>query len=462
MSTTISEKITSKLLSLTELSTETELQKWVKTEMNSLKKISEIGIEAMSQEYTKQIIACRKTKRRWIDKENDLNSSFHNEIDEATKTLTGENGIKHFHEKYEVEDLYCLREKIINSMEEWAANDDLLLIEFKYFKNKQAWQKKKSLGSDIKILCLRYLIEEIKELNKPQVITQLKDWSNVPVDFTGRGRFQEISLDDDSKKIGIMKLDLPGGTEIEQKLTIDSTRNKLYKSPLIEKLLDGDDMSIMRFVLSKLRENKYISTEIKTTKLELIQALGLPLNGRSYELITASIVKLSGVKVFVNSPSGKFDLGFLANFELPSEENGEVILYLDNAAYKQALSGKVISMYKNVIYSLSSSASAVIYKLQMERVERHAKNLSSVITVDISYFKSVLIINSKRKDRIHSVIENALDEILNTGVTLKAYTKITDGYYELEFLPLTKNEMTDLVANTDIGEQFAFLNQNEP
>lgn len=433
---------------------EEELQEVIRFHMDEFLK------EALSEDdiksYLNNFIASqRKTKKRWVAKEKGKGSFLDKKLKEAADVWIGEDGVNRFQKQYGYQDFHQMRMERINELEDWAKDDNSLCSHFKFFKQKQKWQRDAALRMDIKILCLRTLLTEVADDQK-LIVSQLNDWSLIPVDYSGRGNFPEASAEE-GENVSVVNFNLPGGTHIQAELNTGEIRNNLYSSPLVYKLMNSWDLGILRFVLFKLAEKQYRDTEVVTTRQEMLEFLKFPNNGRSYELIEASIKKLISLTVFVNMPNKRFSLRFLEDYVLDFLSGTEKLtISLNKEVYAQALNGKTTAMYKDVIDSLSGAATAIVYRLQILRLQHHYNQESPIIRVDLDFFKSIITFKGNRKNRIQATIESALDEMVKLGVTVKRYLRVSDNIYEIEFLELSYQEQKDLGTSHLEEEQFVF------
>lgn len=404
-------------------------------------------------ELRKTLISQRKTKKRWAAKEMEEGSSLQNELQQSFAVLTGKDGLKLFQEKYKVSDYQEYKTMLEKEIQDWANDEDSLFFQFKYFDDKKTWQKDSAMDTDIKVLCLKEMLEDENKENQKPVVSQLNSWV-VAIDATSRMAFPETEEDDGKRSLTI---NLPGGASITQELALEEAKGDVYSSQLVQKLMNNWDLSILRFVLYKLAEQKYRDRDITTTRGEILRFMNEAPNGRNYEKVEASIKKLIALTIFINSPNNSFSLRFFENYDLTNKGRQETLfISLNRDVYTQALNGKITSMYKDVIDSLSAAAAAMIYRLQRLRIQRHYQKESPIVRVDINFFKTILVFNNQRKDRIYKSIESSLNEIVEMNVTLRKYTKIVDGVYELEFLPLSPSEMNDLSTFSSNSEQFIF------
>lgn len=430
----------------------------VKMEWEKLSQIMASGEEAIQSELKKALIADKKTKKRWVQKEEDGGGPFEKEMDEAFQVLAGADGVQAFQKKYKAKDYHEYRKTKLQELYDWVENEEELCCQFKYFSEKKRWQRESALKTDIRLLSLKEMLSDKNSENQKPVVSQLNSWV-VAVDPTSKALFPEP---DDGESTRVLTINLPGGTSIRQELALEEAKGDVYSSQMVQKLMNTWDLSVLRFVLHKLAEQKYRGAEITTTRKEILDFINEPANGRNYEVIEASIKKLVALTIFINSPGSNFSLRFLEGYDMLKHGSTETLnITLNKDVYTQALNGKITSMYKDVIDSLSGAAAAMIYRLQRLRIQKHYSKESPIVIVDMDFFRSILILNSKRKDRMYKAIESSLDEIVEMGVTLKNYTKITDGVYELEFLPLSTSEINDLGTYNTNTEQFVFPTKME-
>lgn len=420
--------------------------------MESFNLIDEIMIEVKEEEekgtldesLEKLINSRARAKNRWVSKEKEEGGFLHKEIEEGLKLFTSENGIKKFEERYGEKDYAAWKKKKEKGLGEWAKDNSKGYMDFPYFQYFQRWRQETGIKNDIRIMLMRHLIQMEEDNEDEPVVAVLNDW-DFPIDYTARATFP---MPDSSAKSVSITLNASADSSVEAQLDLEAITSEFYNSPLLHKLMNDWDMDLMRFVLYKVAKQQYSDQFIVFTIREILEFMNAPSNGRNYEIIEASIKKMVGLTVYINTPNKRFTLRFLEKYIIEERPGlpSLITVILTHDVYNQALNGKITNMYKEVIDDLGPAARALIYKLQKVRIQRHSKKESRTMVVDLDFFTRVLLSTQQRKSRFKNVIDTTLREIINRNVTLESFERLKADQYRLIFKEFTKKELKDLAV----------------
>lgn len=392
----------------------------------------------------------RRTKSRWVEKEQKERLGLYNEVYIVGKGLY-EISEEKFFGAYKLNNPEELYKEKLKELKKWRENDDTLLIDFLYINVKMKYQIKSALINDCKFLYVKYIEEELENKKKNLVTKFPKVMSNVPYDHTNRAKLnlQKIGT---SKGVPVHYVDK---YLIDDKHVFESLIDaKHLKDSFIKGIvgaLNEIDFSTFMNLLSLADESFYTTREIivPTRKLVVLHFGEKNTGAKNYLAIRDSLFKMQYLTIGVIDASKRgFSLKILDNVDIYSIDNKEMVRVLVNEdIVRQIVENNTINMYSDVINGFKLNASRLlIMKLQMERISLSSQSSQGgplVKKVAFNFFRGVLYFSDKKKYRNIKTVENALNEIMESKITLKSFIRKGD-IFQLEFYPISQKEKRDL------------------
>lgn len=402
----------------------------------------------------------RKNKYRWVFEDitiEDKNSPYYQEIFVIAKGLyDGPDGETKFREAYKVNTLSEYQQKIEEHLKCWRKEQEQSIFTYRYLKAKTTKQINFSLKTEMKYFILKEGLScHEEELRPKDLLTQMSSLAsfNFPVDSTNRQTFGSKKVVVKGRTYLINEYHVDDKSDFVSNLDITDLKTNALGSLLQdEKVINYTDFRILMFLVMKLIELGLSTREISTSIAEIRDSCGFAKNQHSNSEIKDSLRKLRHFTAdFIIGEDTGFTYGFVDNLVYSIDKKNKSRLYdilMNQDIFNQLIQAKTISMYKSTVQKLKGKASLIlIYKLQSERFSLHSKNKNNMkMEINYQYFRGAIRFQNKQIIRNIQVIEKALDEILETGVTLKSYKRVSDMFH-LEFYPLTPSEQADLLPS---------------
>lgn len=421
----------------------------------------EQGEALLLETHNKFYYKWRNNKYRWVQEDrsiDDINSVYYQEIFVIAKGLyAGPNGEVHFKEAYKVENLTQYQQKIDKILNVWRKDKEQSIFTYRYLNSKTIKQLDFALNAEMKYFIMKESLKyQDQELRPKALLTSMSSLASFdfPIDYTNKLVFgaKEVVADDrtyisneyhiDDKSNFISNLDI---TELKTNALGTLLQN--------EKVINYIDFRILMYLVMKLIERGLSTREVNTTTAEIRDFCGFTKTKHNNREIKNSLRKLTNLtaEFFIGKRKG-FSYRFIDNLFFDNTDNinqsESFNILMNQDILNQLIQEKTISMYKSSVEKLKGKASLIlIYKLQSERFKLFSEEKSDMkMKINYEYFRGAFRFGNKQIIRNLQVIEKALDEILETGVTLKSYKRMKDDFH-LEFYPLTLAEQKDLLPS---------------
>lgn len=422
----------------------------------------------------------RKNKERLYKSLNSNGSPYHQDIKVAKFTLEEADGERKFEEKYGCSSIDEYTKKLDKELLEWRANKEIFVCQFKYITYSSFYSASKvntALTNDLSYLIMKKIIQSRKKNTYKMPHVLVDSLPTVP------GKQTKV-FEEEVKAKGInnsliTKRSMVYFINDHETFLSQYSLNDVKKDALYNELvaLKNDDLLIFFAILEQAEPDFLESREIRFSISDIMNELKYVRNGANYQKIRDAIYRLYYIQIsLINKKDGKslsykvFDNLYTGS---GSSKNGEVMDTSDDESIgneitphalksndfkvlvnieimNQLIDEKTTEIYKDNIDSLKeSSARILIFSLEKERWALHlAKNTQMKKVVDIYFFRRIFHFINERKTRNYKLIEKALDDIINQGITLKKYVR-TGDYFELEFYPPSEDEDLNSLLRTN-------------
>jgi len=407
-----------------------------------------IGIEINDEASSNLMSRINRTKGRWAKKEVKEKVGLYEEVNIIAEGLY-KTSPERFMSAYGLDNPEELKEKRIRELENWKSDRNFLLIDFPYLDTKMKYQIKIALINDCKYLYIAYM-KDVSETQKKNLIAKFpKVMSNVPYDYTNRAKltFQKIEAEDGLPDQYVNKYIIDDDHIFESLVDVKTIKNVFIGGAV--GALNEVDFNTFINLLSFADESFYVTREIivPLRKLVILNYGENNTGAKNYLAIRDSLFKMQHLTVgVVNAARRGFGLDILDNVDITEVEGREMVRVLVNEdIVRQIVENNTINMYRDVINGFKLNASRLlIMKLQMERIALSAQGMPLVSDVGMSFFRGALYFADKKKYRNIRTVENALNEIIESGITLKSFIRKGDTF-RLEFYPISNREKKDLL-----------------
>lgn len=387
------------------------------------------------------------TKRRWLNRELDPSkkSGFHKEVDDIARHLYENHSIEKFKAVYDVENLDMLRLKKMEELKTWSKDNDAMMIEFPYIKTKQNNSILVAMTNDIHYLIYKTIKVECPKGEQASVIYVPNSITNFPYDPTNRIKINTNELVDDKFFQSIYFID--DKTKFESRIKVEALEEGLLRENL--KMLNERDQEILIYLMSLKHEALYQPVPMVVEIGDIVRAVYRNDSKKSYMAVKESLIKMDFIEVRVIDEktlrSTKTEIFYNVTIEEDEISGKEVarIIFSENLIH-EFVKNQTVSIYNNKIidtFQLKSSK-VLIYVLQRQRflyaTQKDEPN-PIVFHTNLNFFRGALVFGSKRRANQIRIIEETLNEIMKSGITLQSYTRNGDNF-TLVFHPFSEEE----------------------
>mgnify|MGYP007098875618 CR=1 FL=1 len=436
---------------------------------NEVKDLVEIDRDILAV-FEKNI---RATKRRWVNKELNGGKGLYKEVEviatDVYEKLKQKNSEEQFYEIYEAKTPIDLMKKRVIELNDWAQDINKHIASYRYIEYKKEYQIKRAIINDIKYIGLKILKEKyptgnVEKNNDKKEILQFPETLRFPINYTNRSNIKLRKADKNLiESLEEIDKNLIDGKEyLIDKYYIDDERifHSLVATELLEDIateavlstLNATDIKVLMYLLSARDQLFYKTGEIIVETSEIVEEIYKSDNAGNYQAVRNSIHRLSSINsgVFTSSSMG-FSVKIIDYFKILVSDNVEQIkVRINFKIVDDFVKSRTINMYKDIIANFKQdSAKILIFHLQRHRIAflSDPKNEKKQwISCNMSFFRSALYFNNKKKNANIKVIEKALDEIVKSGITVKSYVRKGDVFY-INFYPMSEKEKKDLLID---------------
>ena len=400
------------------------------------------------------------TKRRWLNKELEDNkkSGFHAEINQVAKHLFENYPLEKFRAVYEVESLDELKMKMLNELTTWMRDDDALMCNFPYIKSKPTKSILSALKNDIQYLIVKTVKEESPRGEQSPVISVPNSITNFPYDHTNRIKINANELVEDNFFQNVYLID--DKTKFESRIKVEALEEGLMRENL--KMLNSRDQEILIYLMSLKHEALYQPVPMVVEIGDIVRAVYHNDSKKSYMAVKESLIKMDFMEMRIIDEktlrSTKTEIFYNVTIEADEVTGKEVarIIFSENLIH-EFVKNQTVSIYKKIIdrFELKSSK-VLIYALQRQRILLATQTEDSnpiLFQTNLNFFRGALVFGTKRRTNQIRIIEETLDEIVESEITLKSYSRKGD-IFQLEFYPFSDKERIDLLNKNQNASQF--------
>lgn len=391
----------------------------------------------------------RKTKRNWF---NSLKKSVE-DPPKKLKELTAEikfvqdgidNNFIDLEKNYGVKSLEDLIELRLKEVEEWVNDDNMLISDYKYIKDKTKRQIQTALNIDFIITLSDFVIEQFDgDINS--VVTEVNDFfTQTPL--PGKGirttlkKMNDLSLfvdeyaNDDYKITTIINQDI-----------INNNKRSLY--------IDKKDWEIFYFVLSR-RDIEFVERKKIFVNIGDLVKVAYPdsRGKKEYDLVIQRLEKIKDISFKIEEKNGDIHYFDLFNHIILSHDGLQAEIEVAEFFHKQYLNNQTIKIYSDKIKNFKHEYSEpIILTLVSERYRYlKEKDMRSSHAYPYEFFARRIRFPSRNKADNLKIIDECLEEIVENEVTVQKFTRKKDVYY-ITFYPVSDREAEDLIEgyNTD-------------
>ena len=400
------------------------------------------------------------TKRRWLNKELEASgkSGFHEEVNKVARHLYENYPIEKFRAVYEVKSLEELKIKKLEELKQWSKDDDAMMCDFPYIKMKQAKSILVAMTNDIHYLIVKTIKEESPRGEQSTVISVPNSITNFPYDHTNRIKINSTELVEDKFFQNVYLID--DKTKFESRMKVEALEEGLMRENL--KMLNERDQAVLIHLMSLKHEALYQPVPMVVEIGEIVRAVYQNDSKKSYMAVKESLIKMDFMEVRVIDEktlrSTKTEIFYNVTIEVDEVTGKEVarIIFSENLIH-EFVKNQTVSIYKKIIdrFALKSSK-VLIYALQRQRILVATQTDDTkpiVFHTNLNFFRGALVFGTKRRANQIRIIEDTLDEIIKSQITLQTYKRKGDNF-ELVFYPFSDKERKDLLNNNQNAEKF--------
>lgn len=346
-----------------------------------------------------------------------------------------------------------LIEKELERTKRWKEQSDSYFVEFPGLHQ----IGKASIWSSFKIdiiLCIwRYITEELNGdirsfyRSYPESLLETPLFSpssfNLIMKETGDNLLEETVYDENGNPL--LALNIPNSTKFTPPKVMDATDLKILNAFI--SLVDNDfyrnktittDLGTLSSIVFKYRPGATNLNAVaeRCSKLVEYNYTILTEGGKmSFNLFDNIIVRYSGSGDPGETPNTK-DYTVIATF-------GEV---LANAIIQKQL----VQITEKNYEALQNPMSKIIYyALEKERVSLHGSGRDACI-YSYTYFQKIVRFKVKTRSKNLKLIEESLQDFVDNGICLKSFERLSDGSFQITFLPLSEEELADINFKTPV------------
>lgn len=397
----------------------------------------------------------KKTKDRWYEKAVSNRGDIYKEVNIVAKSiynrLSSDKKDK-FKILYGVSNYEELKKKRLKQLNEWRKNNEIPLTQFEYISSKNSFQIEKAITNDAKFIALNKIKKDFPQ-GKQSIILEVPELMGmIPYDHTNRVK---MNIEDVVKK-GYEKYFVDKYYIDDEKYFEFLTNVEILKKDVVGsilKTLNYNDIRVFSEVISRRDENFYVTREIVVDIGDIVKEIFVSRGKKDYMTVKESLYKLQYISSGVVDSSLRgftvkiFDNVVIDTDKTNDKEIAKIIVNVD--IVNEFIKHNTINMYKENIDKFKLNSSKIlIFRLQAERIKcdsRYKKNEPLFFKTNINFFKGVLYFSNKKRQENIRMVEDALDEIVKSKVTLKDYERKGDMFL-LEFYPVTEQERKDLLS----------------
>lgn len=409
----------------------------------------------------------REAKKRWLNKELEAKkgSGLFEEIDQVARFLYENHPIEKFKAVYEVDSLEELRLKKVKELQSWFNQENAMLCDFPYLNNKKVNQINTAMTNDIQYLIVKTIKEEAPKGEQSAVISVTDSLARLPYDYSNRIKLSNNEIVEGKFFENVYYID--DKTRFESRLKVEALEEGLMQENL--RMLNKRDHEILAHLLSQNHEALYQPVPMIVEIGDIVRATFGNDSKKNYMAVKESLIKMDFMELRVIDEktlrSTKTDIFYNVTIEVDEATNKEVarIVFSENLIH-EFVKNKTVSIYKNIIDRFSLNTSKVlIFALQRQRIlcATHLDGKEPIVFhTNLNFFRGALVFGAKRRLRQLRIIEDSLDEIVKSEITLKSYTRKGDNF-ELVFYPFSDKERKDLLNNNQNAEKFLTTRSKE-
>ncbi|WP_121616687.1 hypothetical protein [Virgibacillus halodenitrificans] len=385
----------------------------------------------------------KKTKRNWL-------ASLKRSLTKPAKTpkeLTAEikfieDGIsKNFidlDKNYEVKSIDELIEKRLNDVETWVSDDDMLLIDYRYIKDKTKRQVQNALNVDFIIKLTDLVIERFNgDLNS--IVKEVSDFvTQTPLP----GKVGNTRLKPESELNPVLVDEYKNGdltitTIIDQELA--KNKKNVY--------MNEKDWEIIHFTMSK-RDIEFVeSQKIFVNIGDIVKNVYPTSRGqKEYQQVIDRLLKLKEISFQIQEGDGDIHVFDLFNHIIFKDDGKRAEIEINEFMHKQYISNQITKIYSDKIKNFNQKYSEnMVLILQSERYRYLKQNETKTShSYPYEFFARRIRFPSRNKTENLKIIDECLKEIVNNEVTVHKYLKKKDIFY-ITFYPVSQHEAEDLI-----------------
>lgn len=426
-----------------------------------IKNIEEVSTREII--YKSNLTSCRKLKTRWINSylknpNSKFNTEIHTAINLYAKVLRKEIKIEQFKDIYSVKSVEELKDVFLKKLNKWKVDDYALLSDFEGFDKLQKKSKIAGLRYDILNTFYNYVVD-LEDSKVDSRITRVPSlWGNIGIDTSNK---QTLLKDEECNEI-FNNLPIEGTIERyiispdEQVKLLMQLEKKVYLR--IEDDKESQDIITQIALIKALKELNGLDTQIinhyytdlyslvKDKSVEkflgdLLRELGLEDNGRNYQDVKNSLLKLGSMKLESDSYEGREIKGSLLEVFM-SEIDGRsyVKVYLGAFLRELIIMDSTFNFDKNVFDVLSRDAQQLAIWLQNRRLKRVLEKVNFEDSVSIEVLAKAVMMKLTNITRVRTRLNSAMQELKDNNLILKDYEYEKKEYrYRIEYIRLPEN-----------------------
>lgn len=409
----------------------------------------------------------KKTKKRWFKNESTSNSLLQNNIQKQAEKMFRDD-IDSFKQIYKVtsieefkSDIANLQNKKYEKTLDWLKDDEEFLIKYEYLKNKKTWQIQQAFQTDIAIIILSYLKNNLSSndtMAMPMVM------SDIPVDLGGR---RKVSLDDlacvttlDNNKEEVYYHDIEEYKDLQINTYIGLDYVQKYCLNKAFKHFNATDKKIFGFILSKRPTEFFETRQIVVEIGDIVAAVFETDGSKNYDTVRDSIAKMANIKMqfTVKGLSGFVSRIFTEVFFTERVIGGKTsvataTIFVSDIIVKQLMEQQTMYIYGDKINEISPEAFSLICALQGRRMKLYGEGKNVIEDVlPYSFFQIRFRMSDKRKKRNLPIIKVLLEEVRDKKVIIEHCQQVADDFH-VTYYPLSAKE----IANFDAHEEHLYL-----
>lgn len=337
------------------------------------------------------------------------------------------------------------------NIKEWVDNEKAQLIDFLYISEKTDERIRNALKIDA-IMCITQFVLDEFDGDFNSIVREVSDLEN---DYalpgkTGEERLKPKKSAHTGTEFLLDEYEIAGELMIQ---TFLKDINKNERNAHTVKSLSPKDFDIFRFVMSR-RDLDFIKDYKITVNVgDIVKAVYNSRSNVTYKLVEQKLHNLGQISFHIIGDKGdRITFGLFDTVIIKDYENGgsQAIISINSVIQQFYINNQVTRIYSDKIKNFNLSLSpSMVFALQKERFSklREGSMDEKLFPYSYTFFERRLRFPSRNKLKNLKLIEESLEEIKASQVTISDFKKIGDEFY-IAFFPVSDHEAEDLLQDS--------------